>query len=126
MSYTTLQQIRIRLDEYDVEVIDNENVVVFPSNPKLDVKIEELISKAKQDIIAYRHYPTSYTTEDIERDITEKYNQVLIDLVLYDISVEGADFQTQHSENAVNRSFVKKETILARILPFCKVFGTED
>lgn len=126
MSYTTLEEIRIRLDEFNAEVIEGETVITFPSNPKLDLKIERLIDKAKKDIIAYRHYPSSYTAENIEADIAEKYSQTLIDLVLYDISIEGADFQTQHSENAVNRSFVKKETILAKVLPFCKVFSIEE
>jgi len=126
MSYTTLQEIRIRLDEYEVETIEGENVVTFPSNPKLDVKIEQLIDKAKKDIIAYRHYPSTYKTEDIERDITEKYSQVLIDLVLYDFLLEGAEYQTQHSENAVNRSFTKKETILAKVLPFCNVYSSKE
>ncbi len=126
MSYTTLQEIRIRLNEYSAEEIEGETVVSFPTNSKLDVKIELLISKAKKDIISYRHYPSHYKAEDIERDIEEKYHQVLLDLVLYDLSIEGADFQTQHSENAVNRSFTKRETILAKVLPFCKVFSIED
>ena len=126
MSYTILEEIRIRIDEYDANIVEGVRVVTFPENAKLDVKIEELIDKAKQDIKAYRHYPDSYTNEMIEQDILTKYKQVLIDLVLYDWAIEGADFQTQHSENAVNRSFVKKETILGRIIPFCKVYAKED
>lgn len=126
MSYTTLEQIRIRLDEYAVSVVNDENVVSFPSNPKLDVKLSELITKAKQDIRAYRHYPESYTEEDIEDDIESKYHQTIIDLVLYDYLLEGAEYQTQHVENSTNRSFVKKESILARVLPFCNVILKEE
>ena len=126
MSYTTLEQIRIRLDEFTVTVVNNENVVTFPSNPKLEIKLQEMIDKAKQDIKKNRRYPARYTAEDIENDINENYNQVLIDLVLYDYSVEGADYQTQHVENGTNRSFVKKETILGRIIPFCNILNKAD
>ena len=128
MSYTTLQEIRIRIDEYDATINEQtgEQVVTFPSKPKLDVKIEQMIDKAKQDIKGYRHYPTSYTPEMIEEDIENNYHQTLLDLVLYDISVEGADYQTQHVENGTNRSYVKKETILGKIIPFCNIITKED
>ena len=125
MSYTTLQEIRIRLNAYDVV----DDAVVFPSDTeakKLDVKIEELIKKAKQDIRAYRRYPSDYTDERIDDDIEKKYHQIVIELVLYDLSIEGADFQTQHVENSTNRSFVKRESILGKVIPFCNIYSTED
>ncbi len=121
MSYTTIEQVRIRLDEYSVTVVSNENVVSFPSNPKLEVKIDELIKKAKQDIRNYRHYPEYYTDEQIEEDLESKYHNTLIDLVLFDYSVEGADYETAHSENGINRTFVKRESILGKVVPFCNV-----
>lgn len=126
MSNTTLEEIRIRLDEFTATVVDGENVVSFPSKPKLEVKLETMIEKAKKDIIKARHYPASYTPERINEDIETNYQQVLVDLVLYDYSVEGADYQTQHVENSTNRSFIKKETILARVIPFCNVILKEE
>ena len=126
MSYTTLEEIRINIGEYEATVVSGETVVSFPSNPKLDVKLQMLIDKAKKDIIAYRHYPSSYTYEMIADDIESKYHQTVIDLVTYDYSTEGAEFQTQHVENSTNRSFVKKETILAKVIPFCNIILKED
>lgn len=121
MSYTIAQQIRIRLDEYTVDVVGGQNIVTFPSNPKLEVKIDDLIEKAKQDIRNYRHYPDYYTEQQIEDDLTGKYHNTLIDLVLFDFSVEGADYETSHNENGVNRTFVKRESILGKVVPFVNV-----
>lgn len=120
MSYTTLEEIKIRLDEFDVSESEGEQRLVFHTG-KIDFKLNTLIDKAKQDIRGYRHYPSSYTDEMIESDIETKYHNILIELVLYDYSIEGADFQSTHNENGTNRTFVKRESILGKIIPFCNV-----
>lgn len=121
MSYSTLEQVKIRLRQYDVVNVNGSNSTIAFNHEEENVIIEQLIEKAKQDIILYRRYPAHYTDVQIEQDIDIKYHNVLIDLVLFDYSVEGADYETQHNENGVNRSFIKRESILARVLPFCKV-----
>jgi hypothetical protein len=121
MSYSTLEQIRIRLDEYEVTENGGEETITFPKNLKLDTKLNELILKAKQDIKHHRHYPDEYTEEQIENDIESKYHSMVIDLVLYDYATDGMEFETNHSETGVNRTIVKKETLLGKIIPFCKV-----
>jgi hypothetical protein len=121
MSYSTLEQIRIRLDEYEVTENGGEETITFPKNLKLDTKLNELILKAKQDIKHHRHYPDGYTEEQIENDIENKYHSMVIDLVLYDYATDGMEFETNHSETGVNRTIVKKETLLGKIIPFCKV-----
>lgn len=120
MSYTTLEQIKIRLDEYDISDAVGEQTLVFHTG-KIDYKLNEMIEKAKQDIIGYRHYPSSYTAEKIAEDVESKYHNLLIDLVLYDYSVDGANYETNHSENGVNRTFATRESILGKVIPFCNV-----
>lgn len=117
MSYTTLEKIKIRLRHYEV---DSAGTTVF-NHDEENILLEQLIEKATQDIVSYRHYPSYYKPEQIDKDIETKYENILIELVLYDLSVEGADFENQHNENGVNRSFVKRESILAKVLPFCNV-----
>lgn len=121
MSYTTLEQIKIRLDMYSVITEQGQSVISFDVNPKADFKIEQLIEKAKSDIKDYRNYPSTYTEEKISEDIEQNYKNILIDLVLYDWSIEGMDYESNHSENGVNRTFVKRETILGKVTPFCKI-----
>lgn len=117
MSYTLIEKLKIRLKEYTLDAAQN---VVF-NNGAIDVNLSILIDKAKKDIIAYRHYPSYYTEEEIETDIENNYEGILIDLVLYDYSLDGADYQTGHNENGVNRTFISKDKILGKIIPFCKV-----
>lgn len=117
--YTLLEQIRIQLDKYDVDSETND--VVFPQDRKLEIKLENLISKAKNDVIAYRHYPSSYDDEMIAKDIEERYSNIVLDLVMYDYSTDGANFETNHAENGINRTFVKRESILGKVIPFCNV-----
>lgn len=118
--YTLLETIRIRLDEYDVDA--DSDMVVFPPNKKLEVKLGALIEKAKRDIINYRHYPDSYTEEMIADDLESKYYNTVIDLVVYDYSKEGGEYESVHNENGVNRTFVKRESILGTVVPFCRVY----
>lgn len=120
MSYSLVEELKIRLDKYSVQTVDGVQVVTFESG-KIDIDLGVLIEKAKKDIIAYRHYPARYTAEKIEEDITENYTNILMDLVLYDYSISGADYQVNHAENGVNRTFVKRESILAKVIPFCNV-----
>lgn len=122
MSFSTLEEIKVRLDEYDVIKDESGNdQIVFKETPKLDYKINVLIDKAKKDIIHYRRYPEYYTDEQIADDIEKQYHSLLVDLVLYDYTVEGMDFETNHSETGVNRTIVKRETILGKVIPFCRV-----
>lgn len=118
MSYTTLEQVKIRLRYYELVTNENnETSLVFNHNEENFI-LDELIVKAKQDIIAYRHYPSDWTQEQIDEDIEMKYHSLMIDLVLFDYSIEGMDYETNHSENGVNRTFVKRETILGKVVPF--------
>lgn len=122
MSFSTLEEIKVRLDEYDViKDASGNDQIVFKETPKLDYKINVLIDKAKKDIIHYRRYPEYYTDEQIADDIEKQYHSLLVDLVLYDYTVEGMDFETNHSETGVNRTIVKRETILGKVIPFCRV-----
>lgn len=120
MSYTLTEQIKIRLRMFHTEVVDSETVVVF-DKPEEDFIINELIEKAKNEIRSYRNYPADYEEDVIEEDIMEKHRSILIDLVLYDYSTEGADYEQTHSENGVNRTYISRDKILGKIIPFVKV-----
>ena len=123
MAYTAMESLRIRLDEYEVEIDaeTNETHVVFPSKPKLEVVLQDLIDTAKQDIKDYRRYPSDWDAERVEADIAENYNHIVVELALYDYNMRGAEGETSHNENGVNRSFVSRESILGKITPFCNI-----
>lgn len=114
--YTLLERIKIRLRQFEM----NGSEVVFTKLNE-NIILEELIDKAKKDIADYRHYPDSYTPEKIDEDISNNYSALLIDLVLYDYSTEGADFESSHSENGVNRTYISRNSILGKVIPFVKI-----
>lgn len=120
MSYTLKEQIKIRLRQFHTEIVDNETVVIF-DEPQEDFIIDQLIEKAKSEVRSYRNYPDSYEEEVIEKDIMENHSSIIIDLVLYDYSVEGADYESTHSENGVNRTYISRDKILGKVIPFVKV-----
>ena len=121
MDYSIMEQIRIRIKEYEVEIEDGETQIVFPSNPDLEVQLQVLIDNAKKEVKDYRRYPSYWTAEEIDDDIEENYSHIVVQLVLFDNFLEGAEFETSHNENGVSRSFIKREEILGKIIPFCNI-----
>ncbi len=120
MSYTLLETIKIRLRQFDTLEVGGEQKIVFNQKEENPI-LEQLIDKARLDIIDYRHYPDTYTIEMIDEDIDKRYRNILIDLVLYDYSIEGMDYENNHSENGVFRTFNKREAILGKVVPFVKI-----
>lgn len=124
MAYTLLERVKIRLRQFDiVETTDSEGhateEIVF--NHKEDNPfLLELIDKATEDVIAFRNYPDSYTEEMITEDV-ENHSNIIIEVVLYDYNAEGIEGSKQHGENGVNQTFVARESILGKVVPFVKV-----
>jgi hypothetical protein len=123
--YTTLEQVKIRLHQYHIDTVKNDdndtttNVVVFDDiedNPL----IEQLIEQSRQEIISLRNYPSSYTQEQIDDDLA-KYESVIVNLTVYDHSQAGESFMASYSENGISRNWVDRNNLLAGVIPFVKV-----
>lgn len=122
--YTTLEQIKIRLKQFHVETIVNDeeditsDVVVF-DNKEDNVLIEQLIKQVTQEIIAKRNYTADYTQEQIDEDL-KTYEQNVINLVVYDYSQAGENFMATFSENGVSRSWRDRDSLFDGIYPMVK------
>lgn len=119
MLYTTLEQVKIRLKQYHMETKENASVVVWDEledNPH----IEQLIEQAKQEIVNVRNYPSSYTQEQIDDDLT-KYESVIVNLAVYDHSQAGESFMSSYNENGVNRTWRDRDSLFVGVFPFAKV-----
>lgn len=116
MSYTILERIKIQLRQFHIENPETEDEKIVFENPEDNPFIEEKIAKATQDVINCRHYPKSYTQEKIENDLKE-YENVIIDLTVYDLTKEGGEYQTSSSENGTSRGWVNRETLMSGITP---------
>ena len=115
--YSLLQKIKIRLGQY--KIVNNETVFEYPEeNPKLEM----LISNARESIINVRHYPADWTEEQIAKDLL-RFENVLINLVIYDYNKEGMDFENSHTESGVSRQFQSRARVMADVVPFVHIFS---
>ena len=69
-----------------------------------------------KSLILNTRYPFGYTAE--QDKIEPKYEQLQIELAIVLYNERGAEGQSQHSENGVNRTWRSKSQILAEITPF--------
>ena len=123
--YSILEQVKIRLKQFHIETATNEDnttsadVVVF-DKPQDNPLIEQLIKQEKQDIVAMRNYPSTYTQERIEADL-KNYEAVIVNLVVYDMSQAGEEFMSSFSENGISRNWRKRSELFVGVYPFAKV-----
>ena len=123
--YTTLEQVKIRLHQYHIDTVTNDDdttssVVVFDyieDNPY----IEQVIEQSRQEIISLRNYPSSYTQEQIDNDLS-KYESVIVNLTVYDHSQAGENYMASMNEGGVNRTWKNRNDLLDGVFPFVKVF----
>ena len=122
--YTILSQVKIRLKQFHIETITNEDdttkdVVVF-DNKEDDLFIEQLIKQATEDVKARRNYPDSYTEEMITEDL-KKFEGVIVNLVVYDHSQAGEEFMASFGENGVSRTWKDRDSLFVGVFPFVKM-----
>lgn len=115
--YTTLEQVKIRLKQFH---IDSESSEVVFDKPEENPLLEQLIIQAEADVRAKRMYPESYTEEKIATDM-ERFQSVVINLVVYDRSQAGENFMASYSENGVSRTWRNREDLFVGVFPFAKV-----
>lgn len=122
--YTALEQVKIRLGQYHIETVTNDDdttsdVVVFDDKEENPL-IEQLIDQATKDVISKRLYPDSYTQDRIDEDVSN-YMSVIVNLSVYDYSQAGESYMTSFSENGVTRTWKEREKLLADVFPFVTV-----
>lgn len=122
--YTTLEQVKIRLGQFHIETVTNDDettsdVVVFDSKEDNPL-IEQLINQATEDVKAKRNYPDSYTDEMIAEDL-KKHQSVIVNLAVYDHSQAGEEFMASFSENGVSRGWRDRDKLFVGVFPFVDV-----
>lgn len=124
--YTVLQQLKIRLRQFHMEKVNNEDgtqkeVLVFDheeENPILD----QILRQAREDIVRCRNYPANYDKTRITDDL-KKFLSVQIDLAIYDYNKENMEFETSHAEPGITRAYVKRNEILSQVVPFVHIIS---
>ena len=121
--YTTLEQVKIRLKQFHIETVTDEDgvtsdVVVFDQKED-NPYIEQLIKQARNEVVSKRNYPESYTDEKISEDL-KQFEDVIVNLALYDHSQAGEAYMASYSENGVSRSWKDRESLFVGVFHFVK------
>lgn len=119
MAYTVLEQVKVRLKQFHIDDSTGTDVTVFDQKEDNPI-LEQLISQARNEVIARRMYPDGYTQEQIENDL-KKYEGVIVNLAVYDRSQAGEAYMSSYTENGISRTWKNREDLLTTVFPFVKV-----
>ena len=117
--YTTLEQVKIRLKQFHIETVTDEDGVVVFDQKEDNPYIEQLIKQARNEVVSKRNYPESYTDEKISEDL-KQFEDVIVNLSVYDHSQAGEAYMASYSENGVSRSWKDRESLFVGVFPFVK------
>ena len=70
-------------------------------------------------MVSKRNYPESYTDEKISEDL-KQFEDVIVNLAVYDHSQAGEAYMASYSENGVSRSWKDRESLFVFVFPFVK------
>ncbi len=124
MSYTLLEQVKIRLKQFHIEETEDSDTGTKADKVVFDKKednplIEQLLEQARNEIIEKRNYPETYTQDQIDRDV-QKFENVMVNLAVYDRSQAGEAYMASYSENGVSRTWKDRESLFVGVFPFVK------
>ena len=124
MSYTLLEQVKIRLKQFHIEETEDSDTGTKADKVVFDKKednplIEQLLEQARNEIIEKRNYPETYTQDQIDRDV-QKFENVMVNLAVYDRSQAGEAYMASFSENGVSRTWKDRESLFVGVFPFVK------
>lgn len=125
MSYTLVEQVKIRLKQFHIEEVEDESTGEKSDKVVFDKKednplIEQLLEQARNEIIEKRNYPETYTQDQIDRDV-QKFENVMVNLAVYDRSQAGEAYMASYSENGVSRTWKDRNSLLSGVYPFVKI-----
>lgn len=71
---------------------------------------ESCVDRAIKKFRTYRCYPSTFTEADVENDMRQFYACIL-DLAFYCWDKQGIQFETTHTENTTQRTFISETTV---------------
>ena len=91
-----------------------------------DALLRDILTSAKNAILARRYPYTEYPMDETGETILEKrYEDLQIRIAVYLYNKRGAEGQTVHNENGINRTYESAdvpESLMRGITPFVGVF----
>lgn len=99
-----------------------ELAVEFGDEPDYNVNVLKVkINQAIRKVRTRRNYAvTDMSEEDIQKDLYNYYS-VIFALAEYYYNQRGGEYESQHSEDGVNRTWIKEEELLRGVYAYVKV-----
>lgn len=100
-----------------------ELTVELQNQPTFNTEILAIkVRDAYRKVRSRKHYEnTSFTEEQIEKDLYDKHYQDIKDVAKYNFATMGADFQTSHSENNISRTWRTEEEVMSNVVAYVGV-----
>ena len=98
----------------DIEKVENMKVAIAPDTAEESVLLSEI--QTAETMILNKMYPFGYPENTV---VPQRYERLQIKLAVELFTQRGAEGQSSHSENGINRSWTEKSALLARIVPQC-------
>lgn len=96
--------------------------IMYGNEPTFNAeKIAVIVNKVVGAVIQARKYrERGYTEEMIESDLIN-YKAQIYDISEWDFSHIGGAWETNHSENSINRTWIERNKLFAGIKPLAKI-----
>ncbi len=103
-----------------------ENLKTYLNNDESENGLLSLLLGQAENKVLNKRYPFGYTEEQEAAALT-KYSDIVLDITVYLYNKRGAEGQTGHSENGINRSYEKAgipDSFVSDIVPVAKTRTT--
>lgn len=109
------------VDELKDEIVDSLTIEL-EDDPDFneDILIEKVDNAVNEVMLMRRYARARYSESQIESDIVS-FRSNIRDISLYDYNQSGNDFQSNHQENGINRSYMSRHRLFNGITPIAKV-----
>lgn len=101
-----------------------EKVKAMVGTPCPDDEVCSIYIEIAEQALLEKIYP--FVTDLSEKTVPSKYERTLLQVAVYLINKRGAEGQTYHSENGVNRTYEAADippSLLKNVIPYCGVRG---
>lgn len=111
----------------DAEKLNSIKALMGITDNNEDAVLNEYLSLAKNEIISWRYsYTQNYGTPQFDiTAVPPEYEQTQIFAVINGFSMAGAEGESVHNENGINRTFVYADMvkyIRSNVIPINKVY----
>lgn len=96
----------------------------YLNNDESEDELLSLLLGMAENKVLNKRFPFGYTEEQSALALNT-YSDIVLDISVYLYNKRGAEGQTGHSENGINRSYEKAgipDSFVADIVPMCKVW----